>query len=596
MPNNSLDAAKTASAQDTVTKLADINVADMDINRIIAHVFANNEQLQPLRDKAAGIQTTIEADGRAMIEAMATQANAVKKGILAEHENKLAMQEAVLARQSQLGFDVVNPNSDRIAKLAEWIAEESNAARASTERIQQLDSVNFAANPLQWLINQFKIDSEKDTLTTATKARDSYLNEMGALHNLAQENVQTITTSKLAKTAAELQATLDKQAADAATAAIEHRIKHGSTNLNAIGMIYNMSADEHSVWFKAAQLKADQSNRERDARQDELRYKMLELQFNEALKNRDDKAALVADMRKHAVENLGASEKAVTAAPDDAILNNKSVKESYFSTFGIGRPAGPMTALNAIESQNNHENYLLKLTPATWIRGKLVDMHPPAELLKRPKEEQDKWYDEQLILAAQAELAGDADMSLLTRIPSVWELKSLANDGVRPLKNNALIKYIANAPDQTARYSLKQIVGFALKDEKYKTDGNARAKLINDIVRFTQVSVNYNATNNLHEKFGLPKIHASNIGYKIAPKELLDAHNASLPEAVKKRYFDMTKVSDVQAFVNLVVGQPEEFYKKPLGQGNFGNILRQPDSFSPSGAKKSDSKDKKKEK
>lgn len=586
-------------SQKTVTQLAELNAAGMDVQKIIAHVFSNNASLDPLRKKAADYASSLESDGQAMIDALAKQAAALKAEELAGQASKLTMQEAVLARQAQLGFDVANPASDRLAQLANWIAEESDAARASTEKIQALDSVSFAGNPLQWLINQFKIDSEKDTLATATKAKDSYLTEMGALHRLAQENVQTITQSKLAKTSAELQATLDKQASEAARAAIEHKIRNGATNLSAISQIYNMTADEHSVWFKAAQLAADQANRQRDAKQDELRYKMLELQFANMQKEASDKAALVQSMREHAVNNLGADPRAVVNAPDDAILNNKSVKDSYFATFGIGHPPGPMTALNAIESQNNPNNYLASLMPAKWIRGKLVDLRPPVELLKRPKEEQDKWYDEQLIRLAEEEMKGDADNSLLLRIPSVGELKYMAGQDSKALQGNSLIRYIATAPD-TNRYSIKQIIGFAIKDPALKSNGAARAKLITDIVKLAQVSVNYNDGTNMHSKFGLPKVHASSIGYKIMPKELLDAVNANVPEATARRYFDMTKTSDVQTLVNLVLNPPNKNMLIPevfnFGGSDLGGTLRQPDPLSPSGAKKAGSKNKKEEK
>ncbi len=576
MPTPAIPTVAVPDPQDTVTSLSSINVEGMDLNRIIAHVFANNESLNPLREKARQRQLNIESEGNALIEAMAKQATAQSQVTLAEQASKLALQEAALKRQQQIGVDINNPASDRLAKLAAWMEEESNTHRASIERIQQLDSVGFADNPIQWAINQFKIDSEKDTANTALKAKEAYAQEMAALHNLAQENVQTLVQSKLAKTQAELQATLDLNAAQATEAASKQRMLNSNSNLSAIGQIYAMTADEHSVWFKAAQLKKDAEDRERDARKDELRYKMLELQFEGLLKDKQNKEALVKDMREFAVDKLGADPNAVAAAPEDLILNHQPLKENYLQIFGIGHPKGPYTALSAMEAMNNPANKMLETPVAAWIRGQLVDMKPSAELLSRPKAEQDKWYDEQLKEKAATELKGDADNSLLYRIPSVGELKYMAGPDSKALTGNSLMKYISAAPG-TTRYSSKQLIGFAIKDPIYKENGAARAKLIKDIAQFARVSVNYTSTSRMHEAFGLPSQHLITNGYKIMPTELLKAANEKIPDELSKRYFDITQEGDVQALVNLAIDQPSSFYQKPVFQPNFGNELRAAD-------------------
>jgi hypothetical protein len=570
----------TFDPQSQVTTLQELKAGGMDLNKIIAHVVGNSESLEPLRQKTGQLQIDIENEGKNIIAAMAAKQTAEAALASVENASKLTQEKLVLERQRQIGVDINNPGNDRIAKLSSWMEEESNTHRASIEKIQQLDSVNFVDNPIQYIINQYKIASEKDTAETALKARQAYGAEMTQLHQLAQENVQTLVQSKLAKTDAELQATLDSHAAAAAELAAKQRTANAGQNINAIQAIYGMTADQHSVWFKAAQLKKDAEDRNQDFKMNELRYKMALAQYDAMMTETQSKKDIEAFARNFAVEKLGADPKIVAGVPSDVLLNNTAIKDTMLgSAFGITGVNGPYTALNAMEAVGNPKNFLLNTPAARWVREQATNIPLPPELLKRPKEEQYKYYNEMLRNAAEAELAGDVDNSKLYRIPTVGELKYLAGPDSKALTNNALMKIIAGAPD-TTRYSMKQLIGFTLKDPKYKTDGNARAKLINDVVKFAQVAVNYNMGTNFGEKFGLPDQHLSKHGYKIMPKELLEAHNNNLPDNLKLRHFDMTKISDVQALITLALGSSSDATVNLFNTQRFGSELRSEDPIS----------------
>ena len=545
----------------------------IDVGSLIQQVFANNQSLQPMRDEARQAKVDIADDGNLLIEAMAKQSAAVRASTLAEQTSKLGQQEAVLLRQRQLGLDANNPASDRMAKLASYLEEESTAHRSAVERSQQLQQTGVFPNPIKWLIDQMELEGVEKQAATALSAKQAYLQEMQGIHTLAQENVQTIVQSKLAKTQGELQATLDQQAAEATKLATEQRQLNAHKNLSAINAVYNMTADEHGVWFKAAQLQADQANRERDASQDALRYKMLELQYNDALKDRDGKAAVVGDMRRFAVENLGADPNAIKNAPDELILNHKQLKDSYLTTFGIGSPRGPYSALNAIESMRNPNNYLLSSPVANWVKEKMASIPVTPELLKAKEEDRNNMYDTSLLMMAEQELAGDADNSKIYRLPSIGELRNIPGLAKLPLFK----KYLSTAPD-TTRYGMKQVIGFALKDPTLAVDGTKRAMLVRDIARLAQISVNYTSSGYLPSAYGLPDQRASSAGYKVMPTEILQAANANLPEAMKKRFFDLTKEGDVQLLVSLAMGgAAAQTGRQRLFGVNFGQELRATD-------------------
>ena len=517
----------------------------IDVGSLIQQVFANNQSLQPMRDEARQAKVDIANDGNLLIEAMAKQSAAVRASTLAEQTSKLGQQEAVLLRQRQLGLDANNPANDRMAKLASYLEEESNAHRSAVEEMQQLNSVGLLDNPIQYLVNQFKLDQVEQNAATALSAKQAYLQEMQGIHTLAQENVQTIVQSKLAKTQGELQATLDQQAAEATKLATEQRQLNAHKNLSAINAVYGMTADEHGVWFKAAQLQADQANRERDASQDALRYKMLELQYNDALKDRNGKAALVSAMREHAIA-LGGDPNQIAAAPEERLLGNEALKSHFFSTFG-GTSVGPYSALNAVESMGNPRSFLHTLPTTRWIKEKSESIVLPPELLKAPQAKIDKFYDEELLKLAKQEMLGDSDNSLLTRLPAVGELKQVkAIDQIKLYR-----KYAAGAPD-TKHFSLKQLIGMAVADPANLADTAKRTQLLNDIVKLAQISVTYTGSSYVPDLFGLPKQALSEHGYKINPSELLKLANAGVPDQLARRFFDLTKPGDVQLLLSLV--------------------------------------------
>jgi hypothetical protein len=517
----------------------------IDVGSLIQQVFANNESLQPMRAEAGRIKADIANDGNVLIEAMAKQQAAIRAGTLAEQTSKLSQQEAVLLRQRQIGLDLKNPTNDRMAKLAGYLEEESNAHRASVERMQRLGQTGVFPNPIKFILDQMELEGEEKRAAVALGAKNAYMQEMQGIHTLAQENVQTIVQSKLAKTQVELQATLDQQAAEAGAMAAKQRQQNAGLNLSALGSVYNMSADEHSTWFKAAQLQADQANRERDSKQDELRYNILAMQYEDALKDKAGKAALVRSMRDHAIA-LGGNAADIERAPEERILNNEALKGHFLSTFGSSS-IGPYSALNAIESMGNPGNYLAALPTTRWVREKSESIMLPPELLKAPKDKVDKFYDEELLKLAKQEMLGDSDNSLLTRLPAVGELKQVK--GINQIK--LYKKYAAGAPD-TKHFSLKQLIGMAVADSANLADTAKRAQLLNDIVKLAQISVNYTATSYAPDIFGLPKQALSEHGYKINPSELLKLANAGVPEQLSRRFFDLTKPGDVQLLLSLV--------------------------------------------
>lgn len=575
MPINIADVV--AAQGDTLT------AEPVTIERIIAHIVGSDEKNAPVRAKIAGEAGGIEASGQELINAMATMGMAKAKVLDAEHQTKLAQEQLVAQRYRQIGIDMQNPADDRLAKMTAALQQQQDAALASQQKIQQLDAVGFADNPIQWFLNQYAIDSEKETLTRTAGVANQLATQLGQMHTLAQENVQSIVTSKLAKTDSELLAAKEEIANLALADLQKAKMETGGASIRALSAVLQANEQEQSVMWKALATVKDkverdrlERDRERDAEKERMQLEMLRLQLSKLGDEVADKKALIADMKQFAVNELGSKKEQVAALPNEAVLNNKPLQEAYFAARGATGPQGPYSALTSIEANSAPDSIFQNTRPAHWIREKLNTITKPVEI-KREKEEHD-FYNQALIQAAKAELAGDADLSTLYRLPYVGELRQ-----VPAIANTQLFKrYVSTAPD-TARYSFKQIIGFALKDPAIKTNGNMRGQLVKDIVTIAQTTNNVISEGYFLSKYGLPapQSFGKEGGYKIAPKELLEAANGKLPESTKKRFFDLTKASDVQLLINIAITPTQSNLLMPelfnFGGTDMGGSLRATD-------------------
>lgn len=545
----------------------------MTVQRIIEHITANDAQNAPIRAKILGEAGNIETSGQELINAMATM-GANKAAVMnAEQQTKLAQEKLVAERYKQIGIDMNNPASDRLAKLTAALQQQQDQALAHQQNIQQLDSVGFADNPLQWFVNQYKIDSEKESLTRTAGVANQLAGQLSQMHNLAQENVQSIVQAKLAKTDSELMAAKQEMAALALADLQKAKMDTSGAHVRALSAVLSANEQEQSVMWKAAATIKDAQERERDSEKDRLQLEMLRLQLGKMSDENADKKALVADMRKFAVDELGSKKEQVMAMPNEAVLNNKPLQEAYFANKGATGPQGPYSALTSIEANSTPDSVFQNTPAARWIKKKLDGIVKPPEV-KGEKAEID-FYNNTLIEAAKTELAGDSDDSELYRIPTVGELREM---GV--LKNNKLfMRYLGQAASSERR-SIKQLIGYSLADKELATSGAARAQWIKDINQLGIAINNYTYKFTFLEKYGLPAPQSGSAisGYRIAPKALLEAVNDKLPDSIKKRFFDITKPADMQLLLNVAINpkqtnmfMPELFSKNPA---DYGNELR----------------------
>jgi hypothetical protein len=543
----------------------------MTVQRIIEHITANDAQNAPIRAKILGEAGNIETSGQELINAMATM-GANKAAVMnAEQQTKLAQEKLVTERYKQIGIDMNNPANDRLAKMTAALQQQQDTALAHQRNIQQLDSVGFADNPIQWFLNQYKIDSEKESLTRTAGVANQLAGQLSQMHNLAQENVQSIVAAKLAKTDSEMMAAKQEMAALAMADLQKAKMETSGSHIRALSAVLSANEQEQSVMWKAAATIKDAQERERDSEKDKLQLEMLRLQLGKLGDEQADKKALIADMRKFAVDQLGAKKEQVMAMPNDGILNNKPLQEAYFASKGATGPQGPYSALNSIEANSTPDSVFQNTPAARWIRDKMATLgaSKPVEV-KGEKAERD-YYDQALIAAAKAELAGDSDNSTLYRLPTVGELREM-----NVLKNNKLFQRYLGQAAATERRSFKQLIGYAVADKELAGNGPKQAQLVKDIVQLAVATNNYNYAYTFLEKYGLPAPQNSAAGgYKIAPKELLEAANDKLPESMKKRFFDLTKPGDVQLLINIATGgiKTQTGMQRLLGT-DMGNELR----------------------
>lgn len=566
----------------------ELTAGNMTLQRLIQHIALNDQKNIPIRNKMKVEAGNIETAGQAIIDGMASMAMVESKIIDASQEAKLAQQKMALQRYQQLGIDMNNPASDRLAKMTEALQQQQDALLASQQKIQQMDSVGFADNPIQWFINQYAIDSEKESLVRTSSVANQLAGQISQMHNMAQENVQTITAAKIAMTDNELLHAKEKAVKLAALDYGKAKMEVGNSNMRALGALLQANEQEASVMWKASALVKDQQDRDRDLKKEQLQYDMLKLQFDKMSRDEANKAALVKDMREFSINEMGTDPQRARTAPDEAVLNNKPLQDAYLHQRGLAGPQGPKSALDSIEANSTPDSIFQNTRPARWIREKLpiLQQTMPAAMDKlgpNAEKAQATYFDAALIQAAQQELLGDHDNSSLYRMPTVGELRQL----ISVSETNLFKRYLAGAPDNTYR-SFKQLIGYAVADPKLKTDGNARARLVKDINAIATTVSWYSDTAYFLKKYGLPSpvSYKEGGGYRIAPTELLAAANAQLPPAAAKKFFDLTKPGDTQLLVNLLTMQPKQswFEKSPLnlfdpGPEDFGNELRAKDKF-----------------
>lgn len=264
-------------------------------------------------------------------------------------------------------------------------------------------------------------------------------------------------------------------------------------------------------------------------------------------------ATYVAEVLKKLGANPQSIDQALAASPKLLLSNKDAVDAAQYHATTNSFGAGPYSALNRIRKIAVPNGEHSTSSPARWIdeaSGLVTDslkrtnstLHQ--QLLMNP-DKASAYFDEQLVKAAYVDFQGDSDNSRLTRLPKLGILKQLSG-----VAQTELFKTVAGGEPRT-EYSMKQLIGFALKDDKYKSDSKARTNLIYDIVQTASSALLYNRK--INEDLGLPV--SAQIGYRIMPGELLGYENAGIPESLTRRYFDLTKASDVQILVQIATGK-----------------------------------------
>ena len=110
--------------------------------------------------------------------------------------------------QAAFGGKLGDPN-ELIGQLAQSFRENTAVVLDQAKKIQQMDSVEFSDNPLQWLQNQFTINSEIDKHNAAQGAADSAANAMRTINDVtsstAAANLAAAKTLSSESVAAQLQ-------------------------------------------------------------------------------------------------------------------------------------------------------------------------------------------------------------------------------------------------------------------------------------------------------------------------------------------------------------------------------------------------------
>ena len=287
-----------------------------------------------------------------------------------------------------------------------------------------------------------------------------------------------------------------------------------------------------------------------------------------------EQARLAQAVRALMIES-GADSRRVNSATDMEVLaNEKAVKTALerFTTGKIGR--GPYSAFRQYEELGMPQSPMLQSATRKWVDayGNITPMEQSSNPKLNTDKEREDFLDTKLLAQARIDFAGDHDNSLLTRLPAVGILAQIPE-----IAKTRLFQHIA-AADPSARYSMKQAIGFAIKNdgERLKVDGAARQKFLDEIGIVAMATLLH--TRGMNMKFGLPVEEQR--GYRIAPMELLDTATNKERAALAHRYFDLTNAGDRQIFGNLL------FKPYRLGFGGepnmqlFGSSLRAQDTIS----------------
>jgi hypothetical protein len=184
-------------------------------------------------------------------------AESVKKGAEADivreqtaRQGKLDLQQVVENIANLFGTNTEDPSS-RIGTLAQQVQQNFDKANATLDQIHQAESVGFLDNPIQYLVNQFELPDLYQQYNYHAEKHNLAKAEAISLNDLSQESIQTAQLLEKSETAESVAAIADSIRAKAEIAAVEHKLRAISANIEGLTAINQQSQQALDNSYKA---------------------------------------------------------------------------------------------------------------------------------------------------------------------------------------------------------------------------------------------------------------------------------------------------------------------------------------------------------
>jgi len=213
-----------------------------------------------------------DATEQASQEALAAKQKANElSGIIEKQKNDAALQTQIETQtyEALAGGKITNPNS-LMARLVQDRAAQEDARMAQAKKIEQMDSVGFLDNPVQYIMNAFSINGEIDKHNFHAQQADADSTAITAIQNGTQEANKTalVTANNLTKATQAAQTEMAAQLLQEATAKL--KIQLAGENTQAIQALMAGQQQAVQTAYTGLRVKLDLAQEGR-AQADELR-------------------------------------------------------------------------------------------------------------------------------------------------------------------------------------------------------------------------------------------------------------------------------------------------------------------------------------
>lgn len=266
----------------------------------------------------------------------------------AENAREADAQAAKLGIVKRLGLDP-NVDTSQFSQLASTLDQKQKQLQMTMLDMEQLRGVSIADNPIQWIINQIKLDQKGAQFEQYSREADVTAKLMHERAAAGSEAMQTVLAMKQITTQEERDAALQKISLVAQTKLNQQLVQDSFTGAGALKAVLDSSLEDIRIRTDIYQLKMGEAEKSRQRVLDSVNLEAAQLRLKEAkgdINKRDSYEALVRETAKRLYGKEFDARIPLAALEGDQAIHASLIPMA--ATGGNALGFGPLTTYNNI--------------------------------------------------------------------------------------------------------------------------------------------------------------------------------------------------------------------------------------------------------